>query len=389
MVTQLAQEYLPYMRSIRRQLHMHPEISFQEYQTSALIQRELTAMGIPFSPVGETAVIATIEGAHPGKTLALRADMDALSVQELSQDCPYRSTVDGVMHACGHDGHVAALLGAARILLQMRQHLHGTVKLFFEPGEEHGGSMELFESQGCLQGLDHCFGIHIWSDIPVGKIAVEAGARMAGTDLFTLKVTGQGAHASMPHQGVDAIVAAAAIVLNLQSIVSRELSPQDVGVVTIGKLTAGQRFNAIADQAVLEGNLRSFDPAVRAGYRAMIERIASHTAQAYRAQCEMADYQYGTPPLINQPEEAAFAQAAAKELFGEDCLVHLPPNMAGEDFAIFIEKVGGVFAFVGGGFLDRKNAPHHNGYFDIDEDSLPIAAALHAQYALRYLGSGV
>ena len=388
MVLELADTYHPYLVDLRPHLHMHPELSFHEVETSKRVQEELTKLGIPFQVVpGSSCVVGTIEGSKPGKTLALRADMDALSIQELS-DPPYKSTVPGAMHACGHDGHTAALLGAAHILMDCRDQLQGTVKLFFESGEELGGSMDTLEKEGFLKGLDNCFGIHIWADVPVGKISCEPGARMAGTDLFTLKITGKGAHASTPNQGVDAIVAAASVIMNLQTIVSRELFPQDVGVITIGKLTAGQRFNSIADEAILEGNLRSFDPVIRDNYCNMINRVAENTAAAFRAKSDMIYYLKGTPPLINTKEGADFGKSVAVKLLGEDCVADLPPLMAGEDFATFMEKVGGTFMFVGGGFPDRENAPHHNGNFDIHEDSLWITAAIHAQYAIDYLRQG-
>lgn len=384
MVLELAKKHHPYMVDLRRYLHMHPEVSMKEFETSKRIRKELDEIGLPYRVVNDTGIMAELKGAHPGKTLALRADMDALSVQELS-NCPYKSQNEGVMHACGHDGHVASLLGAAKILTEMREQLHGTVRFFFESGEELGGTIDAMEQAGWLEGLDHCFGIHIWADIPVGQISMESGARMAGTDLFTLKITGRGAHASTPDQGIDAAVAAASIIMNLQTIVSRELSPQDIGVVTIGKLTAGQRFNSIADEAILEGNLRSFSPRVRAAYPDIINRIAENTARAFRAKSEMIYYLLGTPPMIITQEESDFMKSVATKLYGKECLSALPPIMAGEDFATFIEKVGGGFAFVGGGFRDRENAPHHNGNFDIDEDSLQIAASIHAQYALDYL----
>ncbi len=387
MVLTLAKKYHPYMIDLRRHLHMHPELSMQEFETSRLVQDELTKLGIPFEIIpGSTSVMATIQGAKPGKTIALRADMDALPIRELS-DCPYKSQVEGTMHACGHDGHTAALLGAAHILTDLRDQLSGTVKLFFESGEEFGGTIHIAEKEGFLQGIDHCLGIHIWADIPVGRISCSPGARMAGTDLFTLKITGKGAHASTPNQGIDAIVAASSIIMNLQTIVSRELFPQEVGLVTIGKLTAGQRFNAIADEAILEGNLRYFNSALSDEYPVMINRIAENTAAAFRAKSEMIMHTKGTPAVINPEEHAAFGQEVISRLFGQECLCDLPPLMAGEDFAIFMEKVGGLFIFVGGGFLDRESAPHHNGHFDIDEDSLRLTAALHAQYAIDYLNA--
>lgn len=293
---------------------MHPEISGREFYTCGRVREELEKVGIPFELVGHTGIAAVISGSHRGKCLGLRADMDALSIQELNQE-PYCSRIPGVMHACGHDGHMASLLGAARILWQMKSGLKGTVRLFFEPAEETGGSLELFEKAGCLVGLDGCFGIHIWSGLPVGTISCEAGARMAATDLFSLTIRGRGGHASMPHEGVDALVAACAVVMNLQTIVSRELSPLDAGVVSIGKMTAGQRFNAIADEALLEGNLRSFRPEVRDRYLEQIKRIADNTARAFREECEMSLYKRGTPPLVIAEKDAAFAKSSIVKLF--------------------------------------------------------------------------
>lgn len=387
MVLQLAEKYYPYMVEIRRRLHMHPEVSFQEFETAKLIHGELEKLGIPYVTIGNTTnTVATIQGMKPGKTILLRADMDALPVQEMN-DCSYKSQVPNVMHACGHDGHVAALLGAAHILSDMKDQLQGTVKLFFESGEEFRGSYFVMEESGALEGIDHCFGIHIWVDVPVGRMSCETGPRMAGTDLFTLKVTGKGAHASAPNQGIDAVVAASAIVMNLQTIVSRELSPQDIGLVTIGKLTAGQRFNIIAEEAVLEGNLRYFDPRLHVDYESMINRIAENTAAAFRAKSEMVLYGEGTPAVINTAENAAFGQSVVTKLFGDGALYNMPPVMAGEDFAFYMEKLGGTFVFVGGGFPGQDNPPHHNSCFNIHEDSLRISAALHAQYALDYLSS--
>lgn len=387
MVLQLAEKYYPYMVEIRRHLHMHPEVSFKEFETAKLIHGELEKLEIPYVTIGDsTNTVATIQGSKPGKTILLRADMDALPVQEMNE-CPYKSQVPNVMHACGHDGHVAALLGAAHILNDMKDQIQGTVKLFFESGEEFRGSYFTMEESGALEGVDHCFGIHIWVDVPVGKVSCDVGPRMAGTDLFTLKITGKGAHASAPNQGIDAVVAASAIVMNLQTIVSREISPQDIGLVTIGKLTAGQRFNIIAEEAILEGNLRYFDPRLHVDYESMINRIADSTAAAFRAKSEMILYGDGTPAVINTPENAAFGQNVVSRLFGEEALYQMPPVMAGEDFAFYLEKLGGTFMFVGGGFLDRENPPHHNSHFDIHEDSLRISAALHAKYAIDYLSS--
>ncbi|MEA4846009.1 MAG: amidohydrolase [Clostridiaceae bacterium] len=387
-VLKLAEKYEDYVITLRRDFHMYPELSWKEYRTSGVVMQELEKMGIPYVKVGETGVVGTIKGKSPGKTIALRADLDALPITELNDDLPYRSQVEGAMHACGHDGHTASLLGASKVLMELRDTFTGTVKLFFEPAEEFGGSLHTFVEAGQLEGLDGCFAIHIWADMPVNRISVEAGPKMAGTDLFTLKIIGKGGHASMPHQGIDAIVVAASVIQNLQTIVSRELTPFEPCVVTIGKLTAGQRFNAIADSAILEGNLRTFNPEIRMSYKEIIERIAVNTAKAFRAEAEMVSYTYGTPPVINPPENAAFAQRTVVKLFGEEALGEMQRVMAGEDFALFMEKVPGVFAFVGGGNSDKGcNYPHHHGKFNIDEDALKTTVALYAQYALDFLNS--
>jgi amidohydrolase len=374
------------MEAVRRHLHMYPELSFEEYETSRLVQNKLSDLGIPFYTVdGTTCVIGIIQGVRPGKTIVLRADMDALPIRELNDDCPFKSQVDGRMHACGHDGHVSALLGAAQILTEMRDEICGTVKLVFESGEEYGGTFQKMDEAGVFDDVDHCFGIHIWSEVPAGKIACSAGGRMAGTDLLNLRITGVGSHGAQPHLGVDAGVAAAAIIMNLQTIVSRELDPQETAVVTIGKFAAGQRFNSIPDEAILEGNLRYFRPELSDKYPQIINRIAENTAAAFRAKSEMILHEIGTPPVVNSPEAVIFGQKVIKKLFGEDALYDLPPLMAGEDFAFYINKCGGLFVFVGGGSQYRKSWPHHNGHFDIDESSLTLSAALHAQYAIDYL----
>jgi amidohydrolase len=378
--------------AFRRDFHAHPELSWKEFRTCGVVMQELAKLKIPYVKVGETGIVGTIKGTGAtgnGKTIALRADIDALPVQELSTGLPYCSKTTGVMHACGHDGHTAALLGAAKILNDLRGEFRGAVKLFFEPAEELGGSINTFEDAGLLKGLDGCFGIHLWADLAVGKISVGAGPKMASTDVFRLTITGKGGHASMPNQGVDAMVVAAAVIQNLQTIVSREVSPLEPCVVSIGNLTAGQRYNVIADTAVMEGNVRAFSPQIRENFPKIIERIAANTAKAFRAEVKLEFGIWpGTPPLINPVEESALAQKTVMKLWGESALGEMKPVMGGEDFAIFIQKVGGVFAFVGCG-NEKKDCsyPHHHGKFNIDEDALKTSAALYAQYALDFLGA--
>jgi len=385
-VMRLAKEQEEYIIQMRRDFHMHPELSLKEYRTSAIVIQELEKIGIPHVKVGETGIVGTLKGSLPGKTIALRADMDALPVLETNDDIEYKSKVEGCMHACGHDGHTACLLGAAKILVQLKDQIKGTIKLIFEPAEEIGGSFRAFEEAGVLEGIDSCFAAHIWADIPVSKVTVAPGPRMAGTDFFTLRIMGQGGHGSMPHQGVDAIVTAAAVIQNLQTIVSREMSPFEPCVVTIGKLTSGQRFNVIADEAILEGNLRTFNPEIRASYKKIIERIVKNTCEAFRADYEWVSYTYGTPPVINTQEASDRLRGAVIKLFGEEGVGTAHSVMAGEDFSLFMEKLTGCFAFVGGGNTDKGCCyPHHHGKFNIDEDALLTTTALYSQYALDFL----
>ncbi len=384
---ELAEQLFPLMRERREYLHMHPEVSLKEYETSKLVQNELNRLGIPFRQIeGTLGVQADIAGQMPGKTIVLRADMDALSITEL-EDPPYKSQVEGVMHACGHDIHTSALLGAAEILMQMRDEIKGTVRLIFESGEEVGGTYQKMKAAGAFDGVDHCFGIHVWAEVPIGKVACMPGAIMAGTDLLNLKITGQGAHGAEPHKGIDSGVAAAAVVMNLQTILSRELDPHEIAVVTIGKITAGERFNAIPKEAVLEGNLRYFNPERSDRYPEMINRIAENTAAAFLAKSEMMLHVIGTPPVINDPDKTAFGQSVITKLFGDDVLYDIPAIMAGEDFGFYVNEIGGLFVFMGGGFTDRPVWPQHSGHFDVDERSLTMAAALHAQYAIDWLAA--
>lgn len=374
-----------YMINLRREFHMYPEVSWEEFRTSQRVKEELNKMGINYIPVAKTGILATINGKNEGRKLILRADLDALSVKELNE-FEHKSVTDGVMHACGHDGHVAMLLGAAKILHNIRDTFDGEIKLLFQPAEEVCQGMRVVLEENVLGEADGCFGIHIWSDLPCGKISVEEGPRMASGDWGILKVKGKGCHGSMPHQGVDAIVVASAIVMNLQSIVSRELNHLDTNVVSVGMIEGGERFNVIAPEAKITFTVRSFNKNTRMEIPKIIERIAKKTAEAYRAEAELDYYFYGAAAVVNDSEASKIAENSVLKLYGSEYLSKFEKITASEDFGILQENYPGVFVFVGGGNPEKGcDVAHHNGKFDIDEDSLELGCGLTVQYSLDFL----
>src|SRR6056297_2804799 len=383
-IRELAKEYKPYAVKIRREFHMHPEPSMKEIRTSDRIIEELESMGIECKKAAGTGVVGIVEGKGPGKTIALRADIDALDLQE-TNEVPYKSQNPGFMHGCGHDGHAAGLLTAAKILKEKSHAFDGRVKLLFQPGEETAkGALRLIE-EGELEGVDGIFGMHLWNDAPVGKVSVEAGPRMASAGIFNINVTRKGGHGSMPHQGVDAVVVGSAIVTNLQSLVSREISPLDPAVLSIGIFNAGSRFNVLAGEAYLEGTTRCFDYGVNDAFEPMMRRVIENTAESFRAKAAL-DYTQLIIPTINVPEMSAIGERAVEKLLGEDGLVKYEKTTGGEDFAFYLEKVPGAFAFVGSRNEEKIPLyPHHHPKFDIDEDALEVSAGLYAQYAVDFL----
>lgn len=383
-VRNLAREYKEYVINLRREFHMYPEASWQEIRTSGRIKEELTKMGIPFKEMAKTGVMAIIKGKHEGKTVALRADMDALQVKELNE-VSYCSKNHGIMHACGHDGHTAMLLGAAKILNGMKDDIKGTVRLLFQPAEEMAQGAQAMVDEGCMEGVDEVFGIHLWSDLEYGKISVEAGPRMASADMFKIKVKGKGGHGSLPHQGIDAVVAASSIVMDLQSVVSREISPLEAAVVSVGVFNSGTRFNVISSEAVLEGTTRCFNPEIREKFPKIMERIIKNTAASYRADA-ILEYTFGTPPTINDEPSSERAAKAVEKLCGSQAVSLMEKVTGGEDFAVYLKKAPGIIAFVGVRNEDKGcNYPQHHERFNIDEDALEMGAALYAQYAIDFL----
>ncbi len=368
----------------RREFHENPELTWQEERTGNRVAEELEKMGVEVKRMARTGVLGIINGEKPGKIVALRADMDALPITE-ANDLPYKSKNAGVMHACGHDGHVAMLLGAAKILNGMKDDIKGTIRFIFQPAEEIAqGAITMIE-EGAMDKVDAVLGIHLWSGLESGKVSLEPGPRMASTDIIKITVKGKGGHGSMPHQGIDAIVASCAVVNDLQSVVSREVSPLDPVVVTIGKFNGGDRWNILCSEVIMEGTTRCFNPKVVNSLPSIIERIAKNTAASYRAQAEV-EYTVGTPPVINHPEVSRIAHDAVEKLYGQDAVADMEKVMGGEDFAFLCDAAPGVMAFVG--IADSKkgtDVAHHHERFNIDEDALTVGTSLYAQFAVDFL----
>lgn len=384
-ITASIKKHTEAMITFRRDLHSHPELPFEEVRTTKRIAEELAKIGIEYRLTEPTGIIADIKGGKPGKTVALRADIDALPVQELNDSLEYKSTNKGKMHACGHDAHTAMLLTAAKALYEVRDELKGNIRLIFQPAEEIAQGAKAMVKQGAVDNVDNVFGMHIWSTTPSGKVSCNVGGTFASADLLVVKFKGRGGHGSMPEATVDAAIVASSFVMNLQAVVSRETSSLDSAVVTIGKMEVGTRFNVIAENAVLDGTVRCFDIETRTRIEAAIRRYAEHTAAMYGATAEV-DYIYGTLPVINEERSALLAQSVISEAFGENVLMAERPTPGGEDFSFYMENIPGCFALLGSGNPEKDTQwAHHHGCFNIDEDVMASGAELYAQYAWSYL----
>lgn len=378
-------KYEEEMIAFRRDLHQHPELQWEEFRTTQKVADALDLLDIPYRKTEPTGLIAELVGGEPGETVALRADMDALPVQELNQNLAYKSLEDGKMHACGHDAHTAMLLTAAKALKELQPEIHGKVRFIFQPSEENAKGAKAMVQQGAVEGVDNVFGIHIWSQMPSGKASCVVGSSFASADIFTVDIKGQGGHGAMPHDCVDAAVVASAFVMNIQAIVARETDPLDPVVVTIGKMDVGTRFNVIAENARLEGTVRCFSVETRSRVQKAIERYAEHVAASYGATATV-NYEYGTLPVVNEEADALFAQQVIREHLGEDVLMHERPTTGGEDFSYFTENTKGCFALVGCGNAEKDTQwAHHHGRFNVDEAAMKLGAELYAQYAYNYL----
>ena len=384
-IKEASQKYSDYVVDIRRKLHSNPELSTQEFETSKLVQEELDKIGVPYEICGElgTGVLATVKGALPGKTILIRGDMDALPVVE-EADVPFKSKNEGKMHACGHDCHTSSLLTAAHILNDIKDELHGTVKLAFQPAEETAQGAKDMIAGGAMEGVDGVYGMHVWSGVPVGTACAAAGGRMASAGQFEIWVQGKGGHGAEPANCIDAITCTTAIVNSLQTIVSREFRPMDAAVLTVGRIDAGFRWNVIADKAYIAGTTRCFDNDIAKEFPEKIERIAKGVAAAYRCTVEFK-YTDLVPPTVNHPEMSAIVEQSIRTIMGEDANFDFGPTTGGEDFAFFINaapnQLGAICLMGGRNEAEGCCYEHHSPKFKVDEAALLNAAALYCQVA--------
>ncbi|MCA1904157.1 MAG: amidohydrolase [Cyanobacteria bacterium M5B4] len=371
----------------RRHLHRFPELGFKEKQTSAFIQEHLKEWGIPYFVVVGTGVVATIEGHTTDRVLAIRADMDALPIQE-ANITDYRSQIDGIMHACGHDGHTAIAMGTAYYLWQHRQELKGTVKILFQPAEESPGGAKPMIEAGVLQNprVDAILGLHIWNNLPLGTIGVKPGALMAAVEIFDCTITGRGGHGAIPHQTIDAVVVGAQVVNALQTIVSRNIDPLDSAVVTIGKFQSGHAPNVIANTAELSGTVRYFNPQLEHLIRQRVEQIIRGVCDCHGATYAL-DYKKYYPPVVNDPAMTSLVQAVAAETI-ESSVIPECATLAAEDMSFFLQTVPGCFFFLGSANAAKGlDYPHHHPRFDFDETVLGIGVEMFVRCTDRFFSS--
>lgn len=370
---------------IRRHLHMNPELSFKEEKTAQYIYDFYAELGVEVRKgVGGNGVVARVLGGRPGKTVALRADFDALPIQD-EKDVPYKSTVPGVMHACGHDGHTATLLQLAKAIHELHEDLAGEYVFIHQHAEEFapGGAISMIED-GCLDGVDVIFGTHLWSLTPSGTIEYLAGPVMAAADRFDITIQGAGGHGAAPHQTKDAIVIGSQLVMNLQQIVSRRVNPIDSAVLSIGSFVAQNAFNVIADSAKLGGTVRTFNPEIRHLMELEMKRVIDGTALANDCVIEF-EYVRGYPAVVNHTAETEFLKSVAEGIPNVGSVVESTPQMGGEDFAYYLEKVPGTFFFTGA--KPENPYPHHHPKFDFDESAMLLAAKTLGAAAIDFQNS--
>src|SRR5579883_325287 len=371
----------------RRQLHQRPELGFREQITATFIAQKLQEWGIEHQTgIAQTGIVAVIKGNRPGPVLGIRADMDALPIQE-ENDVPYRSQHDGVMHACGHDGHVTIALGTARYLSQHRPDFAGTVKIIFQPAEEGPGGAKPMIEAGVLKNpdVDAIIGLHLWNNLPLGTIGIRSGALMAAVELFNCTILGKGGHGAIPQQTIDSIVVAAQIVTMLQTIVARNVDPLESAVVTVGKLNAGTAHNVIAATAQMSGTVRYFSPQFDGFFKQRLEQIISGVCQSHGAAYSLEYYSL-YPPVINDERMANLVRSVAETVI-ESPLGVVPEcqTMGGEDMSFFLQAVPGCYFFLGSANADKDLAyPHHHPRFNFDETALGMGVEMFVRCIEKY-----
>jgi amidohydrolase len=370
--------------ALRRDIHRHPEVAFTESRTSALVRAHLEALGLKPKTLAGTGVTALIEGSSPGKTLMLRCDLDALPITE-ENTFAFKSENDGVMHACGHDFHTAIMLGTAKVLAQERP-ARGRVKLNFQPAEEGLNGAGAMIKAGIMESpkVDAVLGYHIWQQVPLGKVGVITGPCMAAVDRFVVTVRGKGGHAAYPHLSADPIVAAAQIVTALQTIVARNVSPIDTGVVTVGRIEGGSAFNIIPPQVVIEGTVRTFSKEAGRTIPKRFKEIVTGVARAMGTTAEIR-YSREHGAVVNDAAMAAFVREVARDVVGKSSVIDAEPSMGGEDFSAYQALAPGCYFFIGSAPPKGEVFPHHHPRFNPDEDVLETAVAVLTEAARRWL----
>lgn len=375
---QEAQALFDYTKSLRRDIHKHPELGFEEVRTAGIIEKELEEIGIGFtSGIAKTGVVAILEGSKPGPVVLVRVDMDALPMTE-ENDVEYASQTPGVMHACGHDSHVAMGLTIAKMLVAHKSEISGTVKLVFQPAEEGLGGAERMVEEGVLENPrpDYSLSLHVWNEEPVGTICVTPGPAMAGAEMFRVVVTGKGAHGASPHLGYDSVVASAQIINTLQTIVSRNVAPLDTAVISVTSIHGGTAFNIIPPEVELKGTIRTYLPETRQRVLGRVEELVKGIAESLECQAFLEITKI-TPPVINDPELSARMQQLVGEVLPEDALKTDVRTMGSEDMAFMMDEIPGCYVFIGSHNKEKGlDGQHHNPRFDIDEDAMPRGAAL-------------
>ena len=372
----------------RRTIHMNPELGFEEVETSKLVAGYLEKFGLQVKTgMAKTGVIGLLRGEKPGKTVAIRADMDALPMEE-ANEIPYRSRVKGKMHACGHDAHVTILLGVARLFSSMGSRVQGNIKWIFQPAEEGGGGGRVLTEEGVLENpkVDAIFGAHLFPDLKIGRVGIHEKEGLAATDRFIIKMIGRGAHGAYPHLSRDPILAVGELIGQIHTIVSRSINPLDSAVITIGKVSGGTAFNIIPDEAEILGTVRSLSQKVREELKSRMEEVTQGVAKSFGMDYHF-DFQWGYPALINDPEMSRLVAAACAKGIGKEKVEFIRPSMGGEDFAYYLEKVPGSFFRLGCRNEEKGIVnPFHSSRFNIDEEVLPFGVEMFARIIDEYLG---